>query len=124
MKRPGRISTLLVVYMPQQAQRSFEGSPTAGFQPFSRLFPDSQSYREDLAPRKDAQQISAELAETPGSEKFSTRIKLGMVFFGQFVDHDLDRNLSNGQGPSADPKAPINMRPPHSTSTPYTGLAH
>src|SRR5690349_21874302 len=43
---------------------------------------------------------------------YSPNIALGLVFLGQFVDHDLTLNNSEGDGPSSDPNHPVNLRTP------------
>src|SRR5262249_30868306 len=92
--------------------RSYEGSPTPGGGGFHRIIPSSRAYEEGLPPRPAAKSISESLEEDPSAARTSSTISLGLVFFGQFVDHDLDTNLSAGQGPSADPGRPINIRTP------------
>ena len=108
-----RLNTkMIVISTPFKFSRSFDGSPVKNTQPFARIIPASQSYLPGLKPRKDTKILSVEMAEDISNPSFSSNIPLGLVFFGQFVDHDLDLNNSQGQGPSADVLNPINMRTP------------
>ena len=52
------------------------------------------------------------MAEDSQAPAFSSTIPLGMVFFGQFVDHDITLMEVQGQGPLPDPTRPVNMRTP------------
>lgn len=108
--RPFGMVSLTVVGMPgaQQPDRPFTGSPTPGLQPMVRLDPNVQS---DPDARPDATALSSMLAEDPNAPSFSPTIPLGMVFFGQFVDHDVTRLDVNGQGPMTTP-LPMNVRTP------------
>ena len=108
--RPFGMASLTVVGMPgaQQPARPFTGSPTPGLQPMVRLDP---TVRSDPNARPDATALSSMLAEAPNAPSFSSTIPLGMVFFGQFVDHDVTRLDVNGQGPMTTP-LPMNVRTP------------
>jgi hypothetical protein len=103
-------ASLMVVYWPAPFFRPFGGSPTAGGQPFTHLIPNSLAYDPSLPPRPSATALSQAMLEDPKHAAFSPNIVLGMVFFGQFVDHDLTLNNTTGQGPSADP--PLDVRTP------------
>lgn len=93
--------------------RPFTGSPAPAGEPFSRLIPDSQSYGPNVPARPDPRLLSQLMAEDPNHQSYSATISLGIVFFGQFVDHDLTSNdEGSGQGPSVDPANPINLRTP------------
>ncbi len=102
--------TLSVVYWPNPFFRPFNGSPTPGGQPFGRLIPNSQCYAKGLPSRPPAMALSGVMIENPHDPAFSPNIVLGLVFYGQFVDHDVTLNESPGQGPSHDP--PIDVRTP------------
>jgi hypothetical protein len=97
--------TMNLVYEPIAFARSFSGSPTPANSPFTRIIPNSQAYGPTAAPRPDATTISLQMAEDPNNPSFSSpKIELGLVFFGQFVDHDLNFNTTgSGQGASVDP---------------------
>jgi hypothetical protein len=103
-------ASLAVVYWPAPFFRPFDGSPTPGRAPFTHLVPNSQAYAPGLPPRPPAQALSKAMLEDPKHPAFSPNIVLGIVFFGQFVDHDLTLNNTTGQGPSANP--PLDVRTP------------
>jgi hypothetical protein len=106
-------ATLTIVRWPRPAMRPFRGSPIADGQPFGRLIPDSQAYAKGLPPRPSAASISQMMLEDPLHPRFSPNIVLGLVFFGQFVDHDLTlNNTTAGQGPSMSAKTPVDLRTP------------
>ncbi len=115
LKMKNKISkkvNLTIVSTPLNFSRPFDGSPTKNNSPFVRLIPDSKSYDPGSKIRTEAAAISNDMAEDESSAKRSDKISLGLVFFGQFVDHDLDANLANAQGPSFSPQNPINVRTP------------
>jgi hypothetical protein len=106
-------ASLAIVSWPRPAQRPFQGSPIAAVQTFARLIPNSQAYAPGVPPRPAATAISATMVEDPNHPAFSPNIVLGMVFFGQFVDHDLTLNdTTAGQGPSVSATNPIDLRTP------------
>jgi hypothetical protein len=106
--------TMALVYVPKAFARPYNGSPTPQNSPFTRIIPNSQAYGANAAPRPAAKAISLQMAEDPDHPSFSSpKIELGLVFFGQFVDHDLNFNSTEeGQGASIDPNNPINRRTP------------
>jgi hypothetical protein len=107
--------TMDLVYEPMAFARPYNGSPTPANSPFTRIIPNSQAYGLNAAPRPDAKTISLQMAEDPNHPSYSSapKIELGLVFFGQFVDHDLNFNTTEaGQGASVDPNHPINRRTP------------
>jgi hypothetical protein len=114
--RSGRVSenvTMMVVYWPKPAMRPFQGSPIAGGQPFVRLIPNSQAYGPGVPARPSATSISQIMIEDPANPAFSPNIVLGLVFFGQFVDHDLTLTRTTaGQGPSTSATNPVDIRTP------------
>ena len=86
---------------------------TPAKRPFARLIPHSQAYAPGLPPRPSATAISQAMVEDPNNPEFSPNIVLGLVFFGQFVDHDLTLNdTTAGQGPSVSAANPIDLRTP------------
>jgi hypothetical protein len=106
-------ASLVVVCWPLPATRPFDGSPTAAGQPFGRLIPNSRAYAPGLPQRPPATDISLTMIEDPKNPAFSPNIVLGLVFFGQFVDHDLTLNdTTAGQGPSVSSTRPIDLRTP------------
>jgi hypothetical protein len=116
-------ASLLVVRWTRPAVRPFQGSPMAGNQPFARLIPNSQAYAPRLPPRPAATAISQAMVEDPNHPKFSPNIVLGLVFFGQFVDHDLTLNATTaGQGPSISATTPVDVRTPALDLDPVYGL--
>jgi hypothetical protein len=116
-------ASLLVVRWPRPAQRPFQGSPMPGNQPFARLIPNSQAYDPGLPPRPGATAISQTMVEDPNHPRFSPNIVLGLVFFGQFVDHDLTLNATTaGQGPSISVTTPVDIRTPALDLDPVYGL--
>ena len=106
------VASMSVVYWPVPFFRPFTGSPTAGLEPFTRLIPNSQAYAPGLPPRPSAMSLAQTMLEDPNHPAFSPNIVLGLVFFGQFVDHDMTSNLTSpgGQGMSSSP--PIDVRTP------------
>lgn len=106
------MSEMMVVCPEKGAERPFNGSPTPRGEPFTRLLPGSVSYSASAAARPDALMISADMAEDSQAPAFSSTISLGMVFFGQFVDHDITLMKVEGQGPLPDPTRPVNIRTP------------
>ncbi|RUL85012.1 peroxidase family protein [Tautonia sociabilis] len=111
LRRPFRMKPMTVVGMVEDlssSHRPFTGSPTPAGSPFERLIPDTQA---DPDARPDAKDLSTLLAEDPNAPAFSDSIPLGMVFLGQFVDHDVTLLDVQGQGPG-DPSSPVNKRNP------------
>jgi hypothetical protein len=109
LNRPFRMRPMTIVGMPGEAEhRPFTGSPTPGGRPFERLVPVSQA---DPTVRTDPKEISEAMAEDPANPIASPEIPLGIVFLGQFVDHDVTLLDVVGQGPG-DPDSPVNKRTP------------
>ena len=108
-------TSLVIVCWPRPAARNFNGSPTPAGQPAGRLIKSSRAYAKGLPPRPPAKMLSRAMVEDPKNPAFSPNIVLGLVFFGQFVDHDVTLNdTTAGQGPSILTNAgqPIDLRTP------------
>ncbi len=108
-------ASLVIVCWPLPAPRPFNGSPTPAASPAGRLIANSQAYAPGLPPRPPAKVLSQAMVEDPNNPAFSPNIVLGLVFFGQFVDHDVTLNdTAAGQGPSIFTNAglPIDLRTP------------
>ncbi len=103
---------LTIVSQPGVPDRPFDGSPMPGGETFDHLTSDSVSYGPGAATRPDVRDISRLMEEDPRNPAFAPDIPLGLVFFGQFVDHDITLMGVTGQGPMPDPSAPMNMRTP------------
>jgi hypothetical protein len=116
-------TSLVVVCWPRPVERPFQGSPVAAGQPFARLIPNSQAYAPGVPPRPLATALSQTMVEDPDHPAFSANIALGLVFFGQFVDHDLTLNDTvAGQGPSVSATKPVDLRTPALDLDPVYGL--
>lgn len=109
LRRPFGMRSMTIIGIPEGPEhRPFTGSPTPGGQPFERLVSPSLA---DPASRPDARDLSEGMAEDPLDPAMSPTIPLGMVFLGQFVDHDVTLLDVVGQGPG-DPDSPVNRRTP------------
>ena len=118
-------ATLAIVCWPRPAVRPFNGSPTPAAQPAGRLIAHSKAYTPGLPPRPPAKVLSQAMVENSKNPAFSPNIVLGLVFFGQFVDHDVTLNdTTAGQGPSILTTAgqPIDLRTPALDLDPMYGL--
>ncbi|QDV33246.1 peroxidase family protein [Tautonia plasticadhaerens] len=109
LRRPFGMRPMTIVGMPGGPEhRPFLGSPTPGNQPFERLVSPSMA---DPGSRTDPRQLSEIMAEDPADPAMSPSIPLGIVFLGQFVDHDVTLLDVVGQGPG-EPDSPVNRRTP------------
>ncbi len=108
---PGSVPDQLIVSSRGPA-RPFDGSPTPSGQPFRRIIADSQAYSASAATRPTPNSLSKDMAESPADQAYSPDIVLGLVFLGQFVDHDITLMNVTGQGPVPDPSLPLDMRNP------------
>lgn len=105
--------TKSIIFAPDFFKRPYQNPKSLEDLRFTRIIEDVKSSYKDTASAID---IAASVEEVAPS--FEDDMDVGLVFLGQFIDHDLTANDQFQTGGSSNAERPINLR------TPFLDLDH
>ena len=91
--------------------RSISG-PTTGRGRFQRLFPETSFTISDPDPAFTAVGAPAGPMDSGASTASTTNVPLGLIYLGQFIDHDITLDITSSLDRMNDPDATENFRTP------------